>query len=645
MAHGHRILLLCLIAVWGQHSSAQAPQVRLMEASNLIKQTVRTIVSSHDGSFVVVGSEGRSAIRFTPGVWSQRKRLWLGGSTTPIFTGCVTADDRYFVMYSSNAKVVRVTDVNSGLHLAKISSQFVVRHVMSHPKQPYVFLVGQSNLIKKVAVPDAKLVDEAKTEFDKIIALTAFPDGERMLIGGYDEATDQTTIEIRDTQTMRVARKLGTLQGRGESFAISDSQNLVAIGGTGGQLKVLSIDGTQLFARPKTAQPTQIRSLQIVDDRWLWIPQNKRQLELMDLRTMQIHTPHPDLKNVVTTLVLPKSNTLLVGRTKGNGATFSIWKLISSGSGTPTQKSMPVAASIHSGKLDPPTPEQQSESRRLIGDIMRDSASPRLSASEAKKVADTLWTAANDEPDASNRYVCLVESARLSTTAGNAEMARRALAAIDKEWRVDVAAQSAALLKTSINISMPTTSRRVWSRWAIELSDNYESDHEYAKAVAFSDLARSIAEKTRDSELVAQTTKSAARLRTAAVDYKRESSLLERIRKSPDDPTTNHELGIYRCSKGEWTAGLTNLAKSSVVDVQLAASSDITNPSEPSKILELAKKWADVGSVGQTEELTSIATASANYWYAKAIGKLSGLSKLKAERAKESLPACSLQRK
>lgn len=99
-----------------------------------------------------------------------------------------------------------------------------------------------------------------------------------------------------------------------------------------------------------------------------------------------------------------------------------------------------------------------------------------------------------------------------------------------------------------------------------------------------------------------------------------------------DDAEANLAVGKYQCFvKGNWDAGLPLLAKGSEEPLRDLAARDLAAPKDPAAQVEVGDGWWDVGekSAGAVK---FVSHGRAVAWYDKAIPKLQGLPKVKADQ-------------
>ena len=97
-------------------------------------------------------------------------------------------------------------------------------------------------------------------------------------------------------------------------------------------------------------------------------------------------------------------------------------------------------------------------------------------------------------------------------------------------------------------------------------------------------------------------------------------------------------MGRYYCLvKGRWEAGLPLLVKGSDAELRDLAAKDLSDSSELSAQVSVADGWRAIAERERDKMAKSRLAERAIYWYGKALPSLTGLSRLRVERAMEGL--------
>ena len=115
--------------------------------------------------------------------------------------------------------------------------------------------------------------------------------------------------------------------------------------------------------------------------------------------------------------------------------------------------------------------------------------------------------------------------------------------------------------------------------------------------------------------------------------------MLEKLKRSPDDPAINAAVGKYACfERGQWEKGLPLLAKSNDPALKTLATTELNKPTEPEAIAALGDGWFDeAGKLPASNRPKILEHAASLYRIADA--NLSGLRKLAVEKRLAQIPS------
>src|SRR5262249_28833642 len=108
--------------------------------------------------------------------------------------------------------------------------------------------------------------------------------------------------------------------------------------------------------------------------------------------------------------------------------------------------------------------------------------------------------------------------------------------------------------------------------------------------------------------------------------------------KEPDDAKANLAVGRYACLvKGDWNAGLPNLAKGEDATLKVLAEKELAVPGDAAAQVALGDAWWDYGSKDSGRNKL-LALRRAGHWYREALPQLSGLIKTRVEQRLPQIP-------
>jgi len=235
------------------------------------------------------------------------------------------------------------------------------------------------------------------------------------------------------------------------------------------------------------------------------------------------------------------------------------------------------------------------------------------------------------QDDAATRYVLLREASVQAAQAGELAIGLRALDELALGFQVDpVAVKQSFLAEVAKGARTPedfkplTEAYLSLMRQALAADAFDVAEQSGAAAVGAARRAKDVALASRAE---AKSKEVAGARATAEATKKHRDTLA----KNPDDPAANAAVGRYECLfRGNWTAGLSLLAKGSDAPLRELAAKDLANPEAGEPAMAVGDGWWTLAEK-ETGESKANARRRAAFWYAKARDQLSGLIKQRVE--------------
>lgn len=285
-----------------------------------------------------------------------------------------------------------------------------------------------------------------------------------------------------------------------------------------------------------------------------------------------------------------------------------------------------------------PSAEAQARSETLIQEIFKgDFANAREPATQAK-LADYLFQQGKEsKDDPANRYMLYQHSRKLAAQAGDTTLALSAVAELVQEFELDEAALKAATIKIlAEHVSTPEGGKAVVDLALRLLAEALDADN-YDAATDLAAFAETAARKGKSVPLVSQVQKKQLEVAAARKSFARLQAYLDQLKKTPDDPEANFELGwYYGPIRNRWDKAVPYLARGRDPALRIQAQKDLANPKNPQEQVALADGWWDLALLRQGAEKLHL-QQRAVHWYDQAVGKLTGLSRTKALRRAEQI--------
>ena len=121
-------------------------------------------------------------------------------------------------------------------------------------------------------------------------------------------------------------------------------------------------------------------------------------------------------------------------------------------------------------------------------------------------------------------------------------------------------------------------------------------------------------------------------------DYDEFQAALTTLKATPQDPTAGLVAGKYYCFvKDDWKQGLPLLAQGADPSLAAAAAKELAVPTQGTEQFEVAEIWDDLGEKEEGVRRVRL-KLHARSWYQKSLTSLSGLARVKAEKAGAESP-------
>jgi len=278
-----------------------------------------------------------------------------------------------------------------------------------------------------------------------------------------------------------------------------------------------------------------------------------------------------------------------------------------------------------------PSEADQAQALKLIRDVFKAELSKSAPADKKALAKKMLEQGRETKDDAATQYVLFRESRELSNQAGDLAAALDAIDEIAKRFAVDPVPMRTAALAASSKAAKTPEEFASAANAAIRIADGAAARDDFDGADKVLATGLAMAKKAQDAPLAARVTaktKETADLRTK---YNGVRKARETLATTPEDPASNAAVGRYLCLlKGDWTEGLPHLAKGSDETTRALAAADLAGPPDAAAQNLLGDGWWDLAE--KERPSTELLHERAAIWYFKALPKLSGLSKTKAEK-------------
>jgi hypothetical protein len=283
------------------------------------------------------------------------------------------------------------------------------------------------------------------------------------------------------------------------------------------------------------------------------------------------------------------------------------------------------------GREKTPIPDEATQAKvmALLREVYESDYRLATTAQDKRAFAAKLLQEASETTDATHRYVLLKEAKEISSQAGEASLAMRAVGVIDQEYAIDAWKSRAEVLTAIAKVATSPEDHRELVGIALDVVDKAIEDGECAVARHCATVALAAARKCRDAALVKEVIAANARIEKSQDALADVTEATAKLRENPGDAEANLAAGQYLCFvKGDWERGIPHLSRGREERLKVLAAEELKSPTEPQACLALADHWWDYAQEQDISARKQI-QRHATEWYRQAAPGLSGLLKTK----------------
>lgn len=323
------------------------------------------------------------------------------------------------------------------------------------------------------------------------------------------------------------------------------------------------------------------------------------------------------------------------GRIAANTPTFEI--LPGDGKDALAKRSANVRPSKR-GKTKVPGAKQIEEATKLTDEVYADDLAKATDAAGKQKLATKLLAFARDaDNDAVERYAAIKKALDLSIDAAAVAAAVEAAAELAGTFAVDdVTLLTETLERLGKTTRMPEA-RIALTETALKMNGECRAARRFAEAERVLKVAEVVVRTTRRPDLVKSVRDGLAATKAASTRWTAYQAALEKLKSDEADAEANLTVGKQLLFvDGDWKKARAYLARSNDEPLKAAAEADLAEPTEPDKQIAAAEAWEKAAEslAGADRKLCQ---ALAAYWYHRALPALTGLRKVKVEKALKAM--------
>jgi hypothetical protein len=241
--------------------------------------------------------------------------------------------------------------------------------------------------------------------------------------------------------------------------------------------------------------------------------------------------------------------------------------------------------------------------------------------------------ASKDKTDAATRYVLLSEARDVAGEAGDFTAALDAIAALDRQFKIDADEMRLAALKSWVKGLESPESRRGFVRACFVTGEKAAADGNYDVGVRAAAMAEPVARGLRDRALIGIIQGQSAECLKAQREVTRAKAAQQRLDAKKGTAEDYLAAGEYLCfRKGDWAKGLPLLAKGSNAALAALAAREATPPTTSEQQRALGEAWWDWAEKNRSVAKGQIRKHAAGYYRTALEGGLTGLARTQAEK-------------
>lgn len=285
------------------------------------------------------------------------------------------------------------------------------------------------------------------------------------------------------------------------------------------------------------------------------------------------------------------------------------------------------------GKLPVPAQAAQDKARKLVLEVFADDlANAKESAARIKLAAELLQQGRDTKDDLALRYVLLQEARDLAARSGDAGLAFGAIDDIAKMYAIDALHSKATTLAQAVEATDTKEAGKTLLELTLPLIAEALDTDQYDAARVLGKVAEAAARKAKSPSLVLDAQKRQREIDVAEKGFATQQGYLDRLKRDPRDAEANLELGkYYGLVKRHWDRAMPYLARGSDPALKDLAERDLAAPKDAVPQLALADAWWELAGKETDPAKLALQTRAA-FWYDKAVGQLTGLSRTKAQK-------------
>jgi len=279
----------------------------------------------------------------------------------------------------------------------------------------------------------------------------------------------------------------------------------------------------------------------------------------------------------------------------------------------------------------------QAKAGKLIREVYEKEYAQRDLSQRAEFARMLIEQGLQTEGDTGARFVLFREARDIAAAAGDAMVASRAIALLDRHFIVDDSRMSLVAMRTAAEAASSPESLSAIAEAALAAADRAIPRDDYAAASRFVTTAADAATRAQNAALQQHVQQRGREVQSLTNEFERVQAASAAMRQYGQDPQRCLIVGRYLCFiKSDFAGGLPLLARSSDRGLRDVATAELAGPSDPGELVRTADSW---WTVGQSESGLARRNLQnhAGGIYRDALAKLTGLERAGAEKRLDML--------
>jgi S1-C subfamily serine protease len=289
--------------------------------------------------------------------------------------------------------------------------------------------------------------------------------------------------------------------------------------------------------------------------------------------------------------------------------------------------------------LEVPSALARGQAEKILDDLFKKEFAALDSSAKRIELAQTLLKqAGNQRPGTADHYVLLERASDLAMMGGDVDLTCQLINMLAASYQINGLKMKAGALATLAEIVTKTDRQRQIASLALELLDQAIAADDIDGGRKLGKIAYAVARKCGDKALMARTAERGKAFKEIQKSFENFQRALTSLKEDPKDAAASTVAGKYYCFvKNEWQTGLPLLAQGDDVRLADSAVQELAVPTDGAALFALAEAWDDLAEKEQGLRHVRL-KSHARFWYQKAAPSLSGLARIKAEKALAASP-------